>query len=151
MSAGAALHRDAPAHVPADRTPRDRRHGRARSDLRILHLLFTPAAVRFLSCEPMLGPVPRPLPSWMGAGPTPSGTFATAPRLHWVIVGGESGHGAREMHLAWGRTIVEQCKAAGTKVFVKQLGARPVRESEDDRPGRAPSCFTNTFVPAALH
>ena len=50
-----------------------------------------------------------------------------------MIVGGESGHGAREMHLAWGRTIVEQCKAAGTKVFVKQLGARPVRESEDDR------------------
>src|SRR5437016_9831894 len=37
------------------------------------------------------------------------------------------------MHLGWARPIVEQCKAAGTKLFVKQLGARPVRETKDDR------------------
>ena len=49
---------------------------------------------------------------------------APDPGLHWVIVGGESGPGARPFHLAWARSIVAQCKAAGVPVFVKQFGAR---------------------------
>ena len=45
--------------------------------------------------------------------------------VDWVIVGGESGPGARPMLLEWARDLVEQCKAAGVAVFTKQLGARP--------------------------
>jgi hypothetical protein len=47
-------------------------------------------------------------------------------KLDWVICGGESGPGARPCDLAWIRSIVEQCKAAGVPCFVKQLGARPI-------------------------
>jgi len=47
------------------------------------------------------------------------------PRLNWLIVGGESGPGARPFDVAWARSAVAQCKAAGVPVFVKQLGARP--------------------------
>ena len=47
------------------------------------------------------------------------------PALDWIIIGGESGPGARPFDLAWARSIVEQCKAAGVACFVKQLGARP--------------------------
>lgn len=103
------------------------------ADERIPLLLQTPAAVRFISAEPLLGPVDlsaikrtraegymRPL----------DGRFRT---LDWVIVGGESGPGARPFDLAWPRSIVQQCKAAGVPVFVKQLGARPI--VADGRPG----------------
>lgn len=49
--------------------------------------------------------------------------------LSWVVVGGESGHGARPMNVEWVRDIVRQCRDAGGLVFVKQLGARPYRDS----------------------
>ena len=65
-----------------------------------------PAAVRFLSVEPMLGPIER-LPL---AG------------IHWVIVGGESGHRAREMKADWARSIRDQCRDAGVAFFFKQWG-----------------------------
>jgi protein gp37 len=106
------------------------------ADLRIPTLLKTPAAVRFLSCEPLLGPVDLGLaicrqtaPSY-GHGLTLTivhlgGCCARALRgaaLHWIIVGGESGPGARPMDLAWARSLVEQCQAAAIGVFVKQLG-----------------------------
>jgi protein gp37 len=68
----------------------------------------TPAAVRFLSLEPLLGP----LPSLDLTG------------VDWAIIGGESGSGAREMDLGWVRDIIGQCREAGTAVFVKQLGSR---------------------------
>jgi len=51
--------------------------------------------------------------------------FGCLPRLDWIIVGGESGPGARPFDLAWARSTVEQCRAAGVPVFVKQVGARP--------------------------
>lgn len=86
-----------------------------RADLRIPALVQTPAAVRFLSCEPLLGAVD--LSRWLTLDPELS-------RLHWVIVGGESGPGARRMELDWAEEIVEQCQSAlGTAVFVKQLGS----------------------------
>lgn len=67
-----------------------------------------PAAVRFLSVEPLLGPIETSLDG-----------------IDWLIVGGESGRGARPCDIAWIRSIVRQCKAARVPCFVKQLGARP--------------------------
>ncbi|MFP3944330.1 MAG: DUF5131 family protein, partial [Alphaproteobacteria bacterium] len=51
------------------------------------------------------------------------------PCLNWIIVGGQSGHGAQDSHLAHHRGIIAQCRAAGVPVFEKQLGARPVDEN----------------------
>lgn len=105
------------------------------ADERIPHLLKCPAAVRFLSCEPLLGPVDLTrLPVGRNfidclrcdfhggqgsviAGP-PSGTGP----VDWVIVGGESGPGARPMHPDWARSLRDQCVAAGVPYFFKQWG-----------------------------
>src|SRR3990167_803419 len=80
------------------------------ADARIPILLDTPAAVRFLSCEPMLGPMWLRLSQEMGWP------------VDWVIVGGESGPRHRPFDSAWARSIVAQCKDAGVACFVKQLG-----------------------------
>lgn len=105
-----------------------------RADLRIPALLDTPAAVRFLSCEPLLGPVD--LSRWLGVeymdalegygeelGAALTGRVGPYGGLHWVIVGGESGPGARPVHPDWVRTLRDQCTAAGTAFFFKQFGA----------------------------
>jgi len=112
------------------------------ADERIPLLLETPAAVRFVSAEPLLGPVEltrlpshydgddRPLlrldalrgGHWCGPGQFGPDTA----HLNWVIVGGESGPHARPMELAWARSIRDQCRAAGVAYFGKQdSGARP--------------------------
>lgn len=108
-----------------------------RADLRIPALLETPAAVRFLSCEPLLGPVKLPLfdetegCTCGGYGPpyyvhearcglTPGLAWGG---LHWVIVGGESGPGARPMHPQWARDLRDQCVTADVPFFFKQWGA----------------------------
>lgn len=103
------------------------------ADERIPLLLQTPAAVRFISAEPLLGPIDfrnvAPCDDWVvNALDTPD----PGCRLHWVIVGGESGSGARLCDLAWARAIVAQCHAAHVPVFVKQLGAAP-RFDRDER------------------
>lgn len=112
---------------------------------RIPHLLKTPAAIRFISAEPLLGPVELTYNRFcgpMGWGPpapplrpdTPSEVrqryLATQVRwllgtrqISWVIVGGESGSAARPFEIPWGRSLVQQCAAAAVPVFVKQLGA----------------------------
>jgi len=73
---------------------------------RIEHLRKVPAAIRFLSVEPLLGPIPRlPLQG-----------------IHWVIVGGESGPGARVMAPQWVRKIRDRCIAQGVPFFFKQWG-----------------------------
>lgn len=77
------------------------------ANLRIPKILEVPAAVRFLSCEPLLGPVN--LASWID-------------QLQWVITGGESGHHARPMHPDWVRSIRDQCRAAGVAHHFKQWG-----------------------------
>jgi protein gp37 len=97
------------------------------ADERIPHLLATPAAVRFLSVEPLLGPVD--LSPWLFSS---DGFVAgrDGPRhrddggrsIDWVIVGGESGVGARPMHPSWVRSIRDQCQAAGVPFFFKQWG-----------------------------
>lgn len=87
-----------------------------RANERIPHLLATPAAVRFLSCEPLLGPIDLRRPK------VPA--LDTA-EIDWVIVGGESGARARPMNVLWVVDLVDQCRAAGIAPFVKQLGAKP--------------------------
>jgi protein gp37 len=92
-----------------------------RADERIPILLNTPAAVRWLSCEPLLGPVD--LKGWIYAsfdGDRRHGR--TAPYIHWVIAGGESGPGARPMHADWVRSLRDQCAAAGVPFMFKQWG-----------------------------
>lgn len=79
------------------------------ADQRIPLLLETPAAVRFLSCEPLLGPLC--LDHWQGTN-----------SLDWVIVGGESGPQARPMAVEWARSIRDQCVEANVAFFFKQWG-----------------------------
>jgi protein gp37 len=96
--------------------------------LRIPALRWTPAAVRWVSCEPLLAdvdlvaathaPVTRSHQHWPGCD------CGQVHGLDWVVVGGESGPGARAMDLTWARHLVGQCQAASVPVFVKQLGSR---------------------------
>jgi protein gp37 len=145
------------------------------AEKRIPALLSVPAKVRFLSCEPLLGPVD--LSTWLEAidhcnqcgaenklqvgdrcpqcggqdtliatwgleqaeryrtgdryadgGPAPA---EDGPQLTWVIVGGESGRGARPFDLAWARSIRDQSATAGVPVFVKQFGAQAINSGFD--------------------
>ena len=91
------------------------------ADERIPILLQIPAAVRFVSIEPMLGPVDivnqvafRKFQEWLKGN--------TQYPLDWIICGGESGPGARPMHPDWVRSIRDQCKEARVKFFFKQWG-----------------------------
>ena len=90
-----------------------------RADERIPLLLQTPAAVRWISAEPLLGPLD------LLGDLTKHYRDADGPKrgLDWVVVGGESGPGARPFDIAWARDIVRQCKAASVPCFIKQLGA----------------------------
>lgn len=98
------------------------------ADIRIPALLDTPAAVRWLSMEPLLGPVDLHYcagvdaieKDWVG-GPS-GGSGAPHPFIDWVVVGGESGPGARPMHADWARSLRDQCTAAGVPFFFKQWG-----------------------------
>lgn len=120
-----------PAHVWIGTSVEDQ----AAADERIYHLLKVPARVRFLSIEPLLGPVdltrvPRGhyvldvLDGRYGTG-TASTAFcfgmASLRSIDWVIVGGESGPHARPMDAAWARSLRDQCGAARTAFFMKQM------------------------------
>lgn len=98
------------------------------ADKRIPELLKIPAPVRFLSMEPLLGPVD--LTSFTDRK-CPHGTWTDrfnaldgvgGPKIDWIIVGGESGHNARPMHPDWVRSIRDQCRAADVPFFFKQRG-----------------------------
>jgi protein gp37 len=113
----------------------------AAADERIPLLLQTPAAVRFVSCEPLLGRlylVPY-LREWEGVPAI----------LNWVIVGGESGPGARPMHPDWARELRNQCQAAGVPFFFKQWGAWLHGSQFGDEIGRPLAtdmhCWTNNL------
>ena len=109
------------------------------ADIRVPALLATPAAVRFLSCEPLLGPVSLlrlPFPKWsirqrtdmvidaLGGKYGVPGQWQApaAARVDWVIVGGESGAGARPMKAEWAHSLRDQCVEAGVPFFFKQWG-----------------------------
>ncbi len=104
-----------------------------RADERIPHLLKAPAAVRFLACEPLLGPIEFSDVSRRSDAVSQLGKQALD-GIDWVIVGGESGGDARPCHVAWIRSLVEQCKAVMVPCFVKQLGSDPVHGPGDGFP-----------------
>lgn len=90
------------------------------ADRDIPKLLALPARARFLSCEPLLGPI-----SFVGKWihhPDPAVHANMLERLDWIIVGGESGHDARPMHPEWARSLRDQCVAVGVPYFFKQWG-----------------------------
>lgn len=88
------------------------------ADERIPVLLDTPAAVRWISAEPLIGPVEL-RPQWFYAD-----RLRVDSGLDWVVIGGESGPKARPFCPEWASAIIRQCKGAGVPVFVKQLGSR---------------------------
>jgi len=105
------------------------------AEARIPDLLATPAAVRFVSLEPLLGPIDLDAVKFTAA----PGFFGSALRWHhrgkchlddgisypildWVIVGGESQQGSRPMHPDWARSLRDRCAAAGVPFFFKQWG-----------------------------
>ncbi len=90
------------------------------ADERIPHLLRCPAKVRFLSCEPLLGPLD--LSNWIVRVPEDEDGAPFPGGIDWVIVGGESGPHARPMHPDWARSLRNQCQAAGVPFFFKQWG-----------------------------
>ena len=97
---------------------------------RLRHLQQSPAGVRFLSIEPLLGDV---------------GTLPLA-GIDWVIVGGESGPRARPMDKAWVRSVRDQCKAAGVAFFFKQWGGIRPKTGGRELDGREWSQFPNPSV-----
>jgi len=118
-----------------------------RADERIPLLLQTPASVRFVSVEPMLGYML--LSRYLNDGPIQrgkglSGREAGTESLDWVIIGGESGPNARPFNVAAGRALMEQCQAAGVPTWWKQFGALPVTDGSPfarfkDRAGADPA------------
>ncbi len=111
------------------------------ADERIPLLLQTPAALRFLSVEPLLEAVDltesdRMYNPGLGEGHTwlnplrgiaydSDGSFSHTPAIDWIIVGGESGPGARTCDINWISAIIQQCQSSRVPVFVKQLGSNP--------------------------
>ena len=95
------------------------------ADERIPHLLKCPAAVRFVSYEPALGPVDFSGRGWLLDSDIDPNAMGGEHQLHWIIVGGESGKDARPFNVEWGRSVVRQCADAGVPCFVKQLGRFP--------------------------
>lgn len=98
------------------------------ADERIPELLQTPAAVRFLSCEPLLGPIKLPVSLRNHLGHYGRCTDSCV-GLDWVIAGGESGRDYRVMDIAWARELRDQCHQYGVPFFMKQdSGSRPGKQ-----------------------
>ena len=98
-------------------------------DYRVRQLVELPAAVRFLSCEPLIGPLSLDLTG-----------------IHWLIAGGESGLGYRKLDLDWVRHLREQCLTTGVPFFFKQVGGRTPKAG-----GRLLDGETWDEWPAAIH
>lgn len=115
------------------------------ADERIPMLLQTPAAVRWVSAEPLLGPIDFTNLALIRhddgfadvslnclTGHVVGPDDMTDMKLDWMVVGGESGPKARPFDIQWARDIIAQCKAADVPVFVKQLGANPYESMDRD-------------------
>lgn len=114
------------------------------ADERIPLLLQTPAATRFLSCEPLLESVN--LTPWLPC--LTIGGVEMEPWPIWVIVGGESGSGARPCDTRWIQGIVEQCQSVDVPVFVKQTGSSPVHDGKPlNRDRRDPKGASLSLLP----
>jgi protein gp37 len=101
---------------------------------RVRHLQQSPAGVRFLSIEPLIGPIGR----------------LDLSGIDWVIVGGESGPGARPMHPDWVRAIRGQCEGASVAFFFKQWGGLRPKSGGRDLDGREWNDFPNLWQPSAV-
>lgn len=124
-----------------------------RWDERVPILLDTPAAIRWVSAEPLLGPIAMEERQLLGAfdrcpdeyRPTVEGDddpcmgcpghgdecgAIRGPSLDWIVVGGESGSRSRACDVDWVRSVVTQCEAADVPCFVKQLGSHPIVGSD---------------------
>jgi protein gp37 len=97
------------------------------------HLRQVPAAVRFISAEPLLGPLE-------GLG---------LERIDWLIVGGESGRCARPMDLGWARELIKRCGVAGVAVYVKQLGSAWAGRGKGSDPETWPADLRRREMPPA--
>ena len=131
----------------------------ATADLRIPALLDTPAAVRFLSCEPLLGPMDLqmavPRPCTCGPGQTfligetrahKTGCPALRwPFPDWVVVGGETGPNAPPMHPTWARSLRDQCASTGVAFHFKQAGSVLAREWGCNGKGANPDEWPESF------
>ena len=102
------------------------------ADRRIPELLKIPAKVRFVSAEPLLGPINF----YQAAGPQNEGQWMNQVEcgriIHQIIIGGESGPHSRWCSMEWIRDIVRQCKEAQVPCYVKQLGSNARRGGEDE-------------------
>ena len=107
----------------------------SRADERIPDLLATPAAVRWISAEPLLGPVNIIDAMWAR-----DGFSSIHASIDWVVVGGESGSKARPMHPDWARNLRDQCHESGTPFFFKQWG--------EFAPGEIAGAFLDPEKPA---
>ncbi len=136
----------------------------AEADRDIPKLLAVPARVRFLSMEPLLGPVDLsrididghseiyPLTGTTGCEDDDGKPSPDLPALDWVIVGGESGHGARPMHPDWASSLRDQCQAAGVPFLFKQWGEWcPAESVPDDDERKLPELWLRAdgSVPAS--
>lgn len=131
----------------------------AAADARIPDLLATPAALRFLSCEPLLGPVDLEMLHYdritnidalNGRHGVVHPMQGECAKIDWVIVGGESGARARPMHPDWARAIRDQCAAAGVPFHFKQWGEFAPGEVagdflDPDKRARGLSLFDNQW------
>ena len=110
-------------------------------DLRRASLRDTPAAVRWISFEPLLGPIDA---------------SAALPALDWAVVGGESGPGSRPMHPDWARSLRDQCQVAGVPYFFKQWGDwLPRLQTPVQSLARSKECYINNprgvYGPQAMY
>ena len=115
--AHAWLNGEAPGNVLIGTSIEDQQ----RAEERMPEIAEIPARVKFLSVEPLVGPLD--LSYWL--------TASIVPQIQWVIVGGESGFGAREMKPEWVRALRDECAMAGVAFFFKQWGG--VRKKETGR------------------
>lgn len=133
------------------------------ADVRIPQLLATPAAVRFISAEPLLGPVEP----WHSHCPTHDFaggmcTFSCPERrqVDWIIAGGESGHGARPMHPDWVRGLRDWCVDSDVPFLYKQWGEWAMAGPDDlaardevylDAETGAGTFYVNRYRPGVQH
>lgn len=129
----------APANVWVGTTVEDQ----ANADARIPHLIDIPARIRFLSCEPLLGPVDLGAALWERQGAYEQPEWEPGRLVHWIIAGGESGPGARPMHPEWARSLRDQAQEAGVAFFFKQWGCWAPAEGRIDDIGPDRHCPTH--------
>lgn len=114
-----------PAHIWVGVSVEDER-----ATARVEHLRAAPAGVRFLSVEPLVGPVGE----------------IDLSGIHWVIAGGESGPGARPMHIDWAREIRDQCRRQDVPFFFKQWGGVRPKSGGRELDGREWNDFPTTYA-----